>query len=86
MKILFGVWFDYTEGKIYVSNDYIKDFPFTFACTLADHTPNTLLLSTVKKYSCWKNFIQNYNIGNVRFENAKIKYIVQDLIKMIVNK
>ena len=85
-KIRFGVWFDWKLGKIFVSNDYLKNYPFTFACTLDDHTPNTMFLSSCKKYSCWKTFIDNYNLGNVRFENSKIKYIVQDLIKQIMNK
>lgn len=82
----FGVWFDYNLGKIYVSNDYNKNTPFMFACTLKDHTPNTLLLSTAKKYSCWKSFIDNYRLGNVRFENMKIKFVVQELIKLILTK
>lgn len=82
----FGVWFDYTMGKIYVSNDYDKNSPFIFACTLKDHTPNTLLLSSAKKYNCWKSFIDNYRIGNVRFENMKIKYVVQELLKIILTK
>ena len=82
----FGVWFDYVQGKIYVSNDYDKNSPFKFACTLKDHTPNTLLLNSAKKYNCWKSFIDNYRLGNVRFENNKIKFIAQDLIKLIVTK
>ena len=82
----FGVWFDYSLGKIYVSNDCDKSSPFIFACTLKDHTPNTLLLNSVKKYNCWKTFIDNYRLGNLRFENAKIKYVVQDLIKNILTK
>lgn len=81
----FGVWYDYNHGKIYVSNDYINS-PLTFACTLKEHTPNTLLLKTAKKYSFWKSFIENYGMGNVRFENMKIKLICQELIKMIITK
>lgn len=56
----FGVWFDYSLGLVFVSNDYDKNTPFMFACTLADHSPNTLLLSSVKKYNCWKSFIDAY--------------------------
>lgn len=82
----FGVWFDYVLGKIYVSNDFDKNSPFIFACTLKDHTPNTLLLNSAKKYNCWKSFIDNYRMGNVRFENSKIKYIVQELLKLILTK
>lgn len=82
----FGVWFDYSLGKIFVSNDYLKNSPYIFACTLKDHTPNTLLLNSIKKYHCWKTFIDNFSLGNVRFESQKIKYVCQDLIKHIMIK
>lgn len=82
----FGVWFDYLQGKVYVSKDYIKNTPYIFATTLKDHTENTLFLSSAKKYNCWKNFIENYQLGNVRFENQKIKNISTDLIKKILLK
>lgn len=71
-------------GKIYVSNNYIENTPFIFACTIKDHKPNTMLLKSAKKYNCWKTFIQNYNLGNVYFENNKIKFIVQELIKDLI--
>lgn len=80
----FGVWFDYVLGRIYVSNDFDKNSPFVFACTLKDHSPNTLLLNSAKKYNCWKSFIENYRLGNVRFENSKIKYVVQELLKLMI--
>lgn len=80
----FGVWFDYSIGKIYVSNDYVKNTPYMFACTLKDHTPNTLLLSVAKKYQCWKTFIENYKLGNVRFENNNIQYITKELFRNII--
>ena len=73
-------------GLVFVSNDYVKNSPFTFACTTEDHSPNTLLLSSVKKYNCWKSFIDAYRMGNLRFENNKIKNIVQDLIRLIITK
>lgn len=82
----FGVWFDYILGKVFVSKDFMKDTPYMFATTLKDHTENTLFLSSAKKYNCWKQFIENYQLGNVRFENQKIKNIVTDLIKKIILK
>lgn len=82
----FGVWYDYTEGKIFVSYNHVSNSPYTFACTLKDHTPNTLLINSAKKYACWKSFIENYKLGNVRFENMKIKFIVQELIKIMLTK
>ncbi len=72
------------NGKIFVSSDYIKNTPFIFATTLKDHSENTMFLNSAKKYNCWKNFISNYELGNVRFENQKIKNISQDLIKSII--
>ena len=82
----FGVWIDYNEGKIYVSNDYDKNTPYKFACTLSDHTPNTMMINTAKKYNCWKTFIENYKLGNVYFENNKIKNICQELFKILLTR
>lgn len=79
----YGVWCDYSLGKIYVSYNYMKT-PYFFACTLEDHTPNTMLINQAKKYRCWKNFIDNFKLGNVRFENNKIKYATQELIKIML--
>ena len=81
----FGVWFDFKVGKIFVSNDYDPNTTYIFACTLEDHKPNTLLLSCSKQYTCWKNFIQNYKLGNVRFESQKIKIISIELIKTMLS-
>lgn len=80
----YGVWFDYNEGKIFVSEDI--NTPQIFACTLNDHTPNTMLLSAIKDYNSWKTFIKNYKLGNVYYESVKIKNMVQELIKMSLNK
>lgn len=82
----FGVWNDFANGKIYVSFDYDKNSPFIFATTLDDHSPNTLLMSRARKYNCWKIFIENFNLGNVRFENQKVKLICNDIIKMLLLK
>ena len=83
---ILGVWVDYSVGLVYVSKDYNKNTPFMFACTLEDHSPNTLLLTSVRKYNCWKVFIESYKIGSLRFENMKIKNITSDLIKHIITK
>lgn len=82
----FGVWVDYSLGLVFVSSDYMKNNPFLFACTLADHSPNTLLLTSIRKYNCWKVFIESYKLGSLRFENMKIKNITTELIKKIITK
>lgn len=80
----FGVWYDYTEGKIFVSNDYIKNTPFMFACTLKDHTPNTMLINSLAKVNFWKSFIDNFKLGNVYYENNKIKYVCEEMIRLVL--
>lgn len=81
--IRLGVWIDYDNGKMFVSNDYV-DNGFVFATTTADHSPNTLLYSIAKKYNCWNSFIENYKLGNVYFESVKIKNICKDVIKNLI--
>lgn len=85
--LTFGIWFDFSEGKIYVSYDYYKDNYNIFALTTADHNENTMLMKSINKYNCWKKFIENYEIGNVRFESQEIKAIFSEIInKILIHK
>lgn len=79
----YGVWIDYNNGKMYISNDYING-GLCFATTTEDHQPNTYLYSIAKKYNCWNSFIQNYKLGNVYFENMKLKNISKEVLKNII--
>lgn len=79
----FGIWYDYLNGKIYVSFDYNKD-GLMFACTNNEHNPNTLMLSLAKEYRFMKTFIKNYKAGNVYYENLKIKNLMQEAIRLIL--
>ena len=82
---IYGVWFDYNVGKIFVSNDYNENGQI-FACTLDDHTPNTMMINAMKSYSAWKTFLQNYKLGNVYYESIKIKQNIKDLIKLYLTR
>ena len=82
--LVFGVWFDYSEGKIYVSNDYYKQTLNLFALTNADHNENTMLMKSLNRYNCWKKFIENYQIGNVRFESQEIKAVFTEIINQVL--
>lgn len=82
---IYGVWFDYNIGKIFVSNDYDESGQI-FACTLEDHTPNTMMINAMKSYTAWKTFIQNYKLGNVYYESIKIKQNIKDLIKIYLTR
>jgi len=80
---ILGVWLDYNNGCVYVSFDYDKN-GCIFACTNDDHSPNTMLLSVAKKYRGFKLFIDNYKLGNVFFENNKIKSISNEIIRLLL--
>ena len=55
-----GIWNDLKLGKVFVSNDYIKNTPFIFSMTLADHKPNLLMFNSMRKYNFWKLFVDNF--------------------------
>jgi len=82
MGELYGVWIDYKEGRLFVSNNVDPYFKVVYSITREDHTPNTMLLKSVSKSVYFKTFIDNYNAGNVYFESMKIKSVVYNVIKM----
>ena len=82
----YGVWNDYHEGKIFVSTDYDNYSPYLFSMTLKDHSPNTLMFNSMKRYNFWKLFLENFKLGNVYFENQKIKHSMYELIKLYYSK
>lgn len=75
-----------TNGKIFVSKDFDKYSPFIFSITLQDHSPNTMMINSLKKYNFWKTFVENFKLGNVYFENQKIKHTCYEVLKMYYNK
>lgn len=80
----FGVWYNFDKGKMYVSQDYDKTSPVVFTTTVENHRPNTLLLKNAKKYACWNMLLKQFKIGNVYFENMKVKNISLELFKIIM--
>lgn len=80
----YGVWIDYTAGKMFVSENVDNTCKIVYSLTVEDHTPNTMLLNRINKSPFFKTLIDNYKLGNVYFENQKIKNIVYDVIKLCV--
>ena len=76
----YGVWINWLTGKMYISNDYLEN-GIVFACTTDDHKPNTMLMAISKQYHSGRPFILNYKLGNVYYENNKIKNICRDVMK-----
>lgn len=80
-----GVWIDLTEGKMYVSKDIDPSYPIVYSITIKDHKPNTMFLKNRGKALHFKSFIDNYSLGNVRFESINIKNICYEVIKLSIN-
>lgn len=81
---ILGVWIDYHLGKMYISQDYNKNTPYIFSTTLENHSDNTLFLNSARRYNCWRKLLDNFELGNLRFENQKIKNISMELIKKLL--
>ena len=81
--ISMGVWFDYNEGKIFISENITSNTP-VFACTTSDHLPNTMLLTAVKDYTVIKLLIKNYKLGNVYYESLKLKSVFKEIMRLFI--
>lgn len=80
-----GVWVDMKEGKMYVSKAVDPNYPLRYSLTLKDHKPNTMFLKNKQRATHFKMFLDNYKLGNVRFENMNIKNITYEVINMSIN-
>ena len=78
----FGVWNDYKNGKVYVSEDYLDNSPFVFAITLKDCKPNIMMISALSKYDFWRTFMKNFKYGIVFCENQRIKHVLFEIIRL----
>lgn len=83
-SVSYGVWVDYRAGVMTVSENIDPSFKIIYSLTTIDHTPNTMLIRGAKRSQLYRSFIEQYTLGNVRFESVKIKNIVQEVIKLSV--
>lgn len=77
-----GVWADFNEGKMYVTKAIDPSYPLHYSITLKDHNPNTMFLKSKSRAGHFKVFLENYKLGNVRFETINIKNITYEVIQM----
>lgn len=77
----YGVWTNPKAGRLYVSEDVDPYYGVLYCLTNEDHSPNTLFLKNPRKSPCFENFIKQYMLGNVRFENINIKNICNQVVK-----
>lgn len=80
----YGVWQSHNEGKMWVSEDIDPSYVIVYSLTLKDHQPNTMLFKGLSKYGHLKMFIDNFKLGNVRFESINIKNITYEVLQMTV--
>lgn len=77
----YGVWFDYTEGKMWVT-EATDPYGITYSFTLKDHSPNTMLWKSKNKTVYLKQFLTAFKDGILYFENMNIKNMCYEILKM----
>ena len=82
----YGIWIDAIEGNMFVSKDIVPSYQIIYSITMKDHSPNTLFLRDKSKAVKFRVFMENYKLGNVRFENINIKNITYEVIQMCMYK
>ena len=75
----YGVWCDYKDGMIYISNDFDPNCPVKFSINHNDHDENTLLIRT-RTSPFFKSLIEHYRLARLCFENQQIKNNVMDYL------
>lgn len=77
----FGVWFDFTEGKMWVSSA-IDPSGLMYSFTMKDHRPNTMLFKSKNKSYWLKNFFEAFKQGTLYFETMNIKNMCYEILKL----
>ena len=77
----YGVWCDYKDGLMFISNDYDPNCPVIFSINPDDHNENTLLIRC-RTSPFFKSIIEHYRLARLCFENQQIKNnVMQYLVK-----
>ena len=76
-----GVWRSFADGKFWVSSD-VENFRSEYALTKADHTPNTMLLTSLRQSNAFKMFTDAFQNGYLFFETINIKNLCFEIMKM----
>ena len=79
----YGVWCDYKDGLMFISNDYDPNCPVRYALNTKDHTEASILIR-VRNSPLIKSVIDHYRLARLCFESQKIKNIVlQELTRYL---
>ena len=75
----YGVWCDYKDGLMFISNDYDPNCPVIFSINPNDHNENTLLIRC-RTSPFFKSIIEHYRLARLCFENQQIKNNIMQYI------
>lgn len=79
----YGVWCNYQDGFMYISNQYDPNCPVRFSINPDDHNESTLLIRC-RTSPFFKSIIEHYRLARLCFENQQIKNnVMQHIVKFI---
>lgn len=76
----FGLWVDRSEGLIYVNDKIVKNSPYVYALTTKDNRIN--LMTAKKSARIFKDVVELYYNGSIRYENITIRESFYTLMKL----
>lgn len=75
----YGIWCDYKDGLMFISNDIDPNCPVVFSINPNDHNEKTLLIKC-RTSPFFKSIIEHYRFGKLCFENQQIKNNVMNYL------
>ena len=81
---MYGFWVDYTEGNIYVNNQYDSSSYSQYSVTKEDHAPNMLLIKSLGSCKPMQRVVYAFEHGLLRFSDMQVKNQFYDMIRYFV--
>lgn len=79
----YGLYFGLETGYVYVTTKVNLEYPLRFCFTTSDHTPNYIMIKSIKSTKLMQNIKTAYNLNYVRFENLQCKNSFYEYIGLI---
>ena len=80
----YGIWRDYKNQLIYVSNDIDPNCPIKFAINEEDHNESTVF-AKVRSNFWFKQIINHYRLARLCFENQTVKNLFMQELNRYLN-
>ena len=77
--VCYGVWTDYETGYMYISTKYDENCPIVFVFNTEDHTEHSTMVK-ISKFGFFKAVIEKFRVGELYFDNIKIKNEILELL------